>query len=200
MKHSRLKQGFTLVELLIVLIVITILVTITATIYKNVQVQAQDVARRSAADKIRDAATLYFKDNPSFPKGNYTSVTTLDANGNCTDGLGTGWIGKGAYGVNSCSFEEMLIARGLIPSDLIASTPVNQNLSNKGAKYSYMLYQGLSSKQNTHVLVEYTLEDPSAADTAHFNAQLTLCGYDPSAAHSPRDQWGMRDAFCINYK
>jgi type II secretion system protein G len=68
-KRSTGKQGFTIVELLIVIVVIGILAAITIVAYNGVQARARDTTRKSDLSIIAKAINLYYSDNGAYPPG-----------------------------------------------------------------------------------------------------------------------------------
>lgn len=64
------RNGFTIVELLIVVVVIAILATITIIAYTGIQTRARDSSRDAAAKNIRNALEMYKTDNNEmYPNG-----------------------------------------------------------------------------------------------------------------------------------
>lgn len=61
------KQGFTIVELLIVIVVIAVLAAITIVVYSNIQARAQFSRSQSDLKSIVKALELYKIDNNAYP-------------------------------------------------------------------------------------------------------------------------------------
>ena len=102
---SRIRRGFTIVELLIVVAVVAILAIVTATIYLNTQVQARDTHMRDGLDKFADAIMLWSSGHKgALPYGG--SGTTYDATTqNCANPMNNrveGWQDAGVYS-SSCT-------------------------------------------------------------------------------------------------
>lgn len=71
---SKVKSGFTLVELLVVIVVIAILAAITIVAYNGIQEKAHNSSREAELMAYIKAFTLYKTENgayPSMPSGNY---------------------------------------------------------------------------------------------------------------------------------
>lgn len=76
------RQGFTIVELLIVIVVIGILAAITIVAFTGVQARARDAERASEAQSIYKAIEMYRADNGAYPLhsgGNNNQGYTLTA-------------------------------------------------------------------------------------------------------------------------
>lgn len=61
------KQGFTIVELLIVIVVIAILAAITIVAFNGIQQRARDSERKSELVSIQKALEMYYTDNGGYP-------------------------------------------------------------------------------------------------------------------------------------
>lgn len=188
MKHKQ-HAGFTLVEMLIVIVVIAILVVITAALYQNAQVQARDAQMTDAADKVADAIQLFANKEGHFPRGGLGSTTAAAAGTECVDGAG-GWVTTGKY---TCSVEDSLVNLGYLPAGYIASLP--DNAVYPGQKQAVMVYT-----YGSNAMVYYSMEQPTASDTARFNTELTQCGINPAGAVTQRDSYGMRNGICFQYQ
>lgn len=86
MKKSMLKQGFTLVELLVVVVIIAVLASIALPVFNRVQLKGQQTKALSNARQIVMALKLYASDhNGCFPSytlsnGQPTTTTVADSN------------------------------------------------------------------------------------------------------------------------
>lgn len=190
-----LQKGFTVVEILVVIVVIAILVMVTATIYQSVQVQVRDAKNADGADKIADAMQLYIAKNGTYPNGGWGSTTAIGGGTNCADGV-NGWFTTGTY---TCTLEDTLIASKYLPAGFSTGLSPNSkyNASLTNGSLSIMVY-----RYGDKAMVMYSMEDPAASDTAHFNAELTKCtGSIPGpGAYAPRDTYKMANGTCIQFK
>ena len=187
MKYS-LRRGFTIVELIIVIVLIAILVTIVGVMYTTAQQQARDTQLRDAASKVVGAIQLFNSKYQHFPAGGYGSTAAVGAS-ECADGS-NGFFGEGVY---TCTVEDSLVASGYLPANFSSKLPKN-TLYNPSSttNLSLMVYKVGSDK----VMVFYTMEDQTDSDKAHFNSEMTKCGYNPAGTVGQRDSWGMRNAIC----
>ena len=67
MKRGQNKNGFTIVELLIVIVVIGILAAITVVAYNGIQQQARDSSRTTAINGVMKALEMYKIENGAYP-------------------------------------------------------------------------------------------------------------------------------------
>ena len=114
---STKREGFTIVELLIVIVVIGILATITIVAYNGVQQRARDSRRQNDARIIKQALESYHADNNGYP--------------NCAGGtqaVGT----KGAGTVASCLSLLVPNYLSVVPKD-----PVNTGIQTYQYAYGY---------------------------------------------------------------
>ncbi len=188
----RAKQGFTIVEILIVTVVVAILATLTVVAYMNAQTQAQDVRVRDAADKVADAIQLFASKAGRLPRGGSGSSTAIGAATECANGA-EGWAAIGTY---TCTVEDTLVASGYLPAGFMAKLPQNPTYPTATYNQSLMLYSMGTDK----AMVFYSQQSPTAADTGSFNAEMTRCGLNPAGAVAQRDTYGMRGGICFQYK
>jgi len=93
------KQGFTIVELLIVIVVIAILAAISIVAYSGIQQRARDSQRDGDVKVITKALELYYIDNGKFPAGGGSTVintywtTSADASWNGLQTSLTSYLG-----------------------------------------------------------------------------------------------------------
>ena len=69
MSGTKYKQGFTIVELLIVIVVIAILAAISIVAYNGIQDRANDTAIKSDISNNVKQIELYAAENGEYPKG-----------------------------------------------------------------------------------------------------------------------------------
>ena len=96
MNRGQNKNGFTIVELLIVIVVIGILAAISMIAYSNVQANARYSAYRSDIQTINKAILMYYADNGSYP-GAVTGSCWTNAStgtGNFISGLAPNYLPK----------------------------------------------------------------------------------------------------------
>ncbi len=69
----KLKQGFTLIELMIVVAIISILGSMAIPTYQDFIIRAQITEAMNLADGVKKAITHYYVANQTFPKDNQTA-------------------------------------------------------------------------------------------------------------------------------
>lgn len=193
---NRRKVGFTIVELLIVIVVVSILVSIVVVNYNGMQQRARDAKLTDAADKVADAIQLFVVGRGHFPRGGSGSTAVIGSNQECADGT-NGWFATGTYGATGCTVEDTLIASGYLSGSFSANLPPNVLYNTTPYNRAIMVY--IVNITTRKAMVFYSLESPTAADTAHFNDELTACGFNPSGTVVYRDTYGMRNGICFDY-
>lgn len=83
------KQGFTIVELLIVIVVIGILAAITIVAYNGIQTRAENIKTISAIEKYATALSAYSTTNNSYPSVPLGCLGGVSSCAQVTDGAAT---------------------------------------------------------------------------------------------------------------
>ena len=187
-----LRQGFTIVELVVVIAVIAILATIVSVMYATVQQQARDTQLRDGANKVAGAIQLFYSKYERLPRGGSGSTVAIGTGTECTDGADE-FFGKNVY---TCTVEDTLVASGYLPDGFSSKLPKNKLYNPTSTNnLSLMVYTPPAARK---VMVYYTMEDQTDEDKTRFDAELTKCGYNPAGIISPRDSWGMRGGICAD--
>lgn len=183
---GKLKHGFTIVELLIVIVVIAILASISVVAYNGIQSRANDSRIRNAASQVAKAISAYsVTASSNAVVGGFGSTVAPSAQG-CVDGS-QGWFASGVY---TCTAEDHLVRNGALPSGFTRALPRNTHHgSNTDGGLSLMLYDCGANRKALY----YTLQNPTAEDSASINNALTTC----SNTVNIRDVWGMRAAMLV---
>lgn len=129
MKENR-RNGFTIVELLIVIVVIAILAVITIVAYNGVQARARDSQLQSVANSWIKALRLYHVDHGSYP----SSSQLMDQS----------WDSSNMVGVTSGMYTTSISGAA---SALISQDPVTSSLNDTGNyfKTGFINYRGSDS-------------------------------------------------------
>ena len=132
MPIKRKRQGFTIVELLIVIVVIAILAAISIVAYTGIQQRARDSQRDSDIATIVKALEMYYIDNGRFPPG---SGGTGVINASWSTTANGSWDNLAAYLVPDYISE--------MPADPVSTANANpQTLGN--LNYAYYSNSGSS--------------------------------------------------------
>lgn len=78
---SNAKQGFTVVELIVVIVVIGILLTLAVVSFSNSQSRAKKEEAIAVADKVKLSLGAYFSEKDRYPKDQSTLVTFITSKG-----------------------------------------------------------------------------------------------------------------------
>ncbi len=70
------KNGFTLVELLVVTTIIILLSSVAVVSYQSAGKKSRDNKRKADLEQIRSALEMYRSDNNQYPAGNFSQMTT----------------------------------------------------------------------------------------------------------------------------
>lgn len=123
--HKR--NGFTIVELLIVIVVIAILADITIVAYNGIQARARTSAGMSLAGNIVKKAEVFNTVNSSYQTYCQLTTNTMVPTGTTpTTGTGPGTCVAGGAAVNSEAKLETVAA--VTPAAVIATTANNGNV------------------------------------------------------------------------
>ena len=126
-KTQHQRQGFTIVELLIVIVVIAILAAITIVAYNGIQSRAQDSRRAQDFSSIKKSLLVYASFNGGLPKtytaGAYTSGTVY-----------SGW--DASVSPNWLAF--LRPSMGTVPTD--PTNTISANNPPAGGNFNYFYY------------------------------------------------------------
>lgn len=168
MEHAWVKsrQGFTIVELLIVIVVIAILATISVVAYNGIQGRARDSGRQQDIRQLTRALELYYIDNGEYP----TAGGSTTINGSWSTTADASWQNL-VNALNSYMGSK-------VPVDPI-STP-NGNVQGAG-KYNYAYFSAsnyCNGAMSTHqgYLLVYRLEGSSQTNTLIGDCSVTPVG------------------------
>lgn len=118
LKHKRYKNGFTLVELLIVIVVIAILAAITIVAYNGIQAKAKLAQQVSEMDKIGKAIQLWSAENGE----------SLGSSGSGYSGKGYGSLVGNSGSYSPVSVEDLLINAGYLAQPVGGSAFSDSNV------------------------------------------------------------------------
>lgn len=170
------KNGFTLVELLVVIIVISILsgVVISVVNVSGMRARARDSQRKSDLSKIASALELFYTDNRSYPPSSATGA----------------WINAG---VSTSALATALVPNfiDLVPNDpsyagVNATNPCNRNYDgDAGGVFDYRYNYRTHSTGSSYVLtalMENAASDDDGKCTGLANWTRSVCGTTASPA------------------
>src|SRR3989344_8734720 len=89
--HSKVKRGFTLVELLVVITIIGVLLGGTTFVFNNARQKGRDTERKQDLHSISGALALYYQDNKQYPPLDLGNTQTDFISGDIPVGA-TDWI------------------------------------------------------------------------------------------------------------
>ncbi len=161
------QPGFTIIELLVVIVVIAILATITIVLYAGISQRARDDSVRSAANQIEKSILLWYQDAGVLPAAGFGSTGAIS--GDSCPGNTTASGGFFQSGLYLCTMQDLLKARGYMMKNLSATLPKNPVF---GTSTTVFMFYNCGA--NRYILL-WSLEDPTADETARFNADLTTC-------------------------
>lgn len=127
------KQGFTIVELLVVIVIIGILAAISVVAYNGVLAKARDAQRSQDIQAIAKALEMYYIDNGQFPASFCGSSCPSPKKINAY------WLttSDGSWDL----LEQALVPKYMsaLPKDPLASTSTNEAIA-KGYNYDYISF------------------------------------------------------------
>ncbi len=77
MKTDIQKQGFTLIEILVVATIIALLAGGAAVTYSQFSRQSRDAKRKADLEEVRAALEMYRSTNNTYPNGNWSNLSIL---------------------------------------------------------------------------------------------------------------------------
>jgi prepilin-type N-terminal cleavage/methylation domain-containing protein len=185
-KHTN-KNGFTIVELLIVIVVIGILAAITITAFNGVQQRANNTRRIGAAKDWQKLITAYTSQNGAYPAGslnNHTCLgtgnpTDLDANPD-EDCLGTGNVKHPATSINTAY--KTLATLPNFPGDKLVSTAGIGTTAGISLRSIDTLDPGTPEAKTTYPFLYYWLNGTNQDCVLRPVAAVVSGGYSASTA------------------
>lgn len=167
LSRKQKRQGFTIVELLIVIVVIGILAAITIVAYNGVQQRARDTKRKQDIEVIAKSLELYYIDNGKYP----TSSGSTSINVSWSTTADASWANLAA---------QLKPYANNLPADPI-STP---NISFQTGGYNYSYYSDpnaggnyCGTTNNQMFILTYKLEGSSQSDTLQGDCSTTPIYY-----------------------
>jgi len=167
-RRSTGKNGFTIIELIIVIVVIGILATITIIAYGGIQARTRDTIVKNAAKQLGTQLQRFTSD---------TGKTPLQTGGGW-GGTGVGYVSTQIVDVNyPLAIETVLKSGGYLPDGFTSGLPKNKLFDSSA--YTLMLY-ACGSKY----VVYYSLEAPTSDDISDFTNVKSICGADATAVET----------------
>ena len=130
-QRSSIKNGFTIVELLIVIVVIAILAAISIVAYNGIQARARDSQRTQDMASIMKALELYKIDNGAYPPSGGQDSPNTSAD------VPSGYPSSSAYGYSYATNDSWL--KSLRNGKYITTAPKDP-VNNDAQYYSYYVY------------------------------------------------------------
>ncbi len=161
------KNGFTLMELIVVMAIIALISTFAMVAISNARKASRDAVRRADLRQIRNAIEFYYDDNNSYP-----TVSSYGESG--TGGWDNSYQDSDSDGNYFLDF--------LVDGGYMASVPVDPT-NDSAHTYQYFAYNGTGEVngclQPYYVLIGYGFESPTATEDSG-------C-YDPGGGYKDND-------------
>lgn len=158
------KNGFTLVELLIVIVIIGILASIGIASFSSSQMKSRDTQRKANLKQIANALEIYYNDKGQYPAGEATGQMM---------GCGAGATNVCTWGVSEFSNTTtgtIYIAR--LPTDPSSNSYYYRATAASGLYTKYQLYARLENTQDKSIIV------------TDVNCGTGLCNYGVSSTNT----------------
>jgi prepilin-type N-terminal cleavage/methylation domain-containing protein len=160
---NKLKQGFTLVELLIVISILGVLASIALVSFRSAQIRGRDAQRKNDLKQISSALELFYADYAKYPTATSTSPDACPYNASTQTGSLCTW-GTGEFrdvdanGITKTTYFKV------IPKDPVAS-------------FNY-LYRVDATRQKFQIFahIENT-QDPSLITTSQTCGGANPCNF-----------------------
>lgn len=160
------KQGFTIVELLIVMIVIAILAAISIFAYSSTQAKARDATRIEHLEKIAEAIQMY-----RTKYGNDIQTGSSCGSG----GGGQGWFNYDNDGTYPDSILSCLTSRGYLDNTFTDPSGCITNGGGCSGKGGYMKYTCTYNGQTVSVLYAHLETQDQSSQITNFNGGVSTC-------------------------
>lgn len=157
LSHNQKRNGFTIVELLIVVVVIAILAAISIVAYGGIQERARNAQRTQDVRTIAKALELYYINNGQYPSGACGSSCPVNKK------INSSWAttSDGSWSVLEAALVPDYISA--LPTDPKASTSTPAAISG-GYNYDYVVPGGWCSAAAGNIyLLTYNLEGATSA-------------------------------------
>lgn len=206
-----MKQGFTVVELIVVIVVLAVLVAITTVGYGWMQDDSRDTARRASVQQIISAVdALKMKTDQTLMVGGYKTGTLLglDSNGLCqynattayTSNTGSNWLYyQGSYTYFPCTLGQALVANGLLPNNFFESIPERDDGYSKHSQMQSSTSMALYSCDTPAVsskrwILYYYLKNPTPEEEASIDRLWNSCAASSPTINSIKNTLRMKAA------
>jgi prepilin-type N-terminal cleavage/methylation domain-containing protein len=173
MKKINFKNGFSLVELMVVISIIAVLTAIIYASFDGARKQSRDKSRMASLKELQLAVELYKAQNGTYPPS--------------CGGSDSRFYGPGPSQGNYESCSEYI--EDLVP-DFIASLPLDPNMENESGKGFYYRSDGSSYKILVRASVESVLVSSPADEFARCPTSMCHGSQNDYAVYSAgAEQW-----------